>query len=597
MPVSSDSMVRSHHPAGWLRGRRRWVLLPVAVAAVLVLAGAIVLAAGRPGNGVGPPPGCAGPPLTVTVVAPSGSYPVLDRLARSWTAGKPDLHGRCLAATVSRKESNQVAAALGPGWDPGRDGPRPDVWLPESSLWLAVAGARTDAAVVLPGKAAGVASSPLVLALRAPVAEALGWPQHALSWPDVIGAFTAPGGWARLGHPDWSRLRIGMTDPTGSTAGLAAVLAILGPNGAGGLTDQQLVASLGFAQAVGAVAPDSGPFFTAQADPNSPIAAFPALESDVAAFDRDNPDNRLVPVYPGASPVLADYPYAVLNAAWATGDSQAAADKFLGYLRGNAGQDAFGVAGLRGPDRSVRDAAALPAALGFPGTVPPPPPSPNAAMLSGALTQWTALQRQVNMLVAVDTSGSMGLPVPGTNLTRLQLLQQTAAAGFGLLTNQSNVGLWAFSAARSGYGEYRELVPFGPGTDDLGQGSRLQAMIGSLDGLRASGDTPLYDTIYAAFREMQKHWQPGATNAVLVITDGTNDLSGNGLSLTGLLARLAAEQRADRPVQVTSIAVGPEADAGALQQIAQATGGRAVVAKDPAAAAQTMVLAFAGRLT
>jgi hypothetical protein len=78
---------------------------------------------------------------------------------------------------------------------------------------------------------------------------------------------------------------------------------------------------------------------------------------------------------------------------------------------------------------------------------------------------------------------------------------------------------------------------------------------------------------------------------------GTNDLAGGGLTLSQLLSKLASEQQADRPIQVISIGVGPEADAGALQQISQATGGRTFVAKDPAAAAQTLVLAFAGRLS
>ncbi len=97
---------------------------------------------------------------------------------------------------------------------------------------------------------------------------------------------------------------------------------------------------------------------------------------------------------------------------------------------------------------------------------------------------------------------------------------------------------------------------------------------------------------------MQKHWQANSTNAVLLITDGANDLpGGGGMTLSQLLARLTAEQQPDRPVQVISIAVGPEADAGALQQISQVTGGRTFVAKDPAAAVQTLVLAFAGRLS
>jgi Mg-chelatase subunit ChlD len=128
--------------------------------------------------------------------------------------------------------------------------------------------------------------------------------------------------------------------------------------------------------------------------------------------------------------------------------------------------------------------------------------------------------------------------------------------------------------------------------------TRQQAMLGAVAGLRANSDTPLYDTVYAAFKEMQKHWQPNSTNSVMVITDGANDLpQGGGLTLSQLLSKLTAEQQADRPIQIINIAVGPEADAGALQQISQATGGRTFVAKDPAAAVQTLVLAFAGRLS
>ncbi len=76
-------------------------------------------------------------------------------------------------------------------------------------------------------------------------------------------------------------------------------------------------------------------------------------------------------------------------------------------------------------------------------------------------TEWASLQRQVNLLAVPDTSGSMTTPVPGTGLTRLQLLQQTATAGFGLLTNRTSIGLWEFSLRPRSATEYRRLVPFG----------------------------------------------------------------------------------------------------------------------------------------
>jgi hypothetical protein len=64
---------------------------------------------------------------------------------------------------------------------------------------------------------------------------------------------------------------------------------------------------------------------------------------------------------------------------------------------------------------------------------------------------------------------------------------------------------------------------------------------------------------------MPAAWQPDTTNVVLVITDGRNE-SDSGLDLAGLLTRLKREARADRPLPIVGVAVGPEADAAALQE-------------------------------
>jgi Ca-activated chloride channel family protein len=599
MSVSrSGADVPSHHPrrpADGTPSRGNW-LLPTVLLTVVVLAAAGFVSWRLFGTGVSSR--CTGSPDTIFVAAAPDTAPVLDPLAHRWNATHPTYQGQCIAAEVVPKDPSQVANALGPNWDTGRDGTQPDVWVPDSSLWLDVAASRPDAAAMLAAKPTSLASSPVVLALRRPVAQALGWPQTTLGWTDVLGAFVHPDGWPHTGHPEWASLRVGMPDPAVSTPGIAAVLALLDQAGTGTVSDAQFLASIGLTQSLGAVAANTSSFFDAQKSTAGQgldaVAAFPALERDVAAHDADSPASALVPIYLPHDPVVADFPYAVLTANWVDPAHRVIAGRFLDYLRGAAGQSALRAARLRTPDQTV-GAAPLPADQGFQPAVAAPRKEPGPAALSQIVGQWTALQRRSNVLVVLDTSGSMGESVPGTALTRLRLLQQTAGTGYGLLTNQTSIGLWEFSSRPGQTSEYRDVVPYGPLGQPVGAVPRQKALLDATNKLDAAGFTPLYDTVYAAFHDMQARWQPNGTNAVLVITDGANEYQ-HGLDLPQLLDRLTREGHPDKPVPVIGIAVGPDADAAALQQVSQVTGGRTFVAKDPASAAQTLVLAFAGRL-
>ena len=148
-----------------------------------------------------------------------------------------------------------------------------------------------------------------------------------------------------------------------------------------------------------------------------------------------------MPIYAPVGPIVADFPYAVLNAAWV--DPRAARRRprrFLRYLDGSIGADAFAAAGFRDAQQSIRDSSKLPADLGFKPDLAQGRPLPSAAALSQLITDWTSLQRQSNILAVLDTSGSMNQGVPGSKLTRLQLLQQTAMAGFALLNANPRSG-------------------------------------------------------------------------------------------------------------------------------------------------------------
>jgi Ca-activated chloride channel homolog len=327
------------------------------------------------------------------------------------------------------------------------------------------------------------------------------------------------------------------------------------------------------------------------------VQAFPALERDVAQYAAGNPAVPLAPIYPKEGTALADHPFAVLHAPWVDNTRQQAAAALLSYLRGAAGQRAYAEAGFRGPDGAPAPEAdaMLATDRGFAAAVPGAKRQAGAETLTQFLGMWTVIQRPNNAMVVLDISGSMNDPVPGTKGSRLDLVRKAAVAGVGLLNNQTSIGLWTFSTHLTKTSDYLEVVPPGPAGELVGGVPRRQAIAGAVLRLRATGGTGLYDTVLAAYQRMQRAWRPNAQNVLVVFTDGKNE-DDQGLSLAQLTARLRAVVRADRPLPIIGMAVGPLADANALRTITQVTGGRTFVARNDIAAVQQIVLAFSGRV-
>src|SRR5205807_523194 len=203
---------------------------------------------------------CEGAPHTVTVAVSPGLYGVMSRLTADWTASRPDLHGRCLGARVVAREPSVVVAALGSNPEQSAADPRPDVWVPDSSMWLAVAASQPNAAAVLPSDPKSLASSPVVLAVRRPVATAFGWPARTPSWEEIAGAVVSRRTPRGLGQQQSAALRLGLPDPTRSTPGAASILAFMDQNGDGNLSDAEIAGGVALTSVLGAVEPDSSTF-------------------------------------------------------------------------------------------------------------------------------------------------------------------------------------------------------------------------------------------------------------------------------------------------------------------------------------------------
>lgn len=242
-----------------------------------------------------------------------------------------------------------------------------------------------------------------------------------------------------------------------------------------------------------------------------------------------------------------------------------------------------------GPDAGAFAGVPLPADTSAPGATAADAGAPELVVAPelrlAADAMWTSAMMPMNTLIAMDVSGSMTLPTTA-GVSRLELMiqaGQTAAAMFPY--HSSSLALWAFSTDRGGPGiDYTSIAASGPADPDPNAAATTQAsLVAALNGLPAlvGGDTGLYDTVLAAVREVRSTYVPGAVNSVVVLTDGHND-DANSITLEALLSTLKAEADPERPIRVVTIGISSDADANSLQQIADATGGSAHVAVNPA---------------
>ena len=99
---------------------------------------------------------------------------------------------------------------------------RPALWTPASQLWGRLLDHDAGASWV-PAGSTSLVASPQVIAIWKPLARALGWPNRAIGWQDILALATSTRGWAAYGHPEYGPFKLGHTNPDISTSGLSAV--------------------------------------------------------------------------------------------------------------------------------------------------------------------------------------------------------------------------------------------------------------------------------------------------------------------------------------------------------------------------------------
>src|SRR5207244_3242321 len=155
---------------------------------------------------------CTAHPVVVRVAVSGEIEPAIQRLGRFFNSEHQLVSGRCAQVTVRAVSPAEVAAALARGGGSGVD-----AWIPDSTLWLDLAGSSPAAARLIRPSGVIVAQSPLLIAMSRPVAAGVPAFGTSVSWK-----FLLP---QAIGGPSQALgLHVQFPDPTQSAAGLAALI-------------------------------------------------------------------------------------------------------------------------------------------------------------------------------------------------------------------------------------------------------------------------------------------------------------------------------------------------------------------------------------
>ncbi|MBW9209180.1 substrate-binding and VWA domain-containing protein [Mumia sp. zg.B53] len=482
----------------------------------------------------------------VTVAAAPEIAPVVE------AATKRVSGDACAKFTVEPQAPALVAQTLAIG-----EG-APDLWIPDSSLWLARVSAQLVEGAQGPQEIAkSVALSPIVLAL----------PKDGPGRPET---------WLQA-----------MSDPKFTTGDALATTSAAVPllaaqaEAAKGLTsaDQVSATMVTIAQRQSVTTPKTNPSEllaeVAKAGGSTVVSeqAFAAQEA-----------SPFVAVVPQTGSLLLDYPMA------ATSDNPG--NKEVGKALASALGSADGVKDLTAAGFRTPKGEPLPEGVGVGKFAPITIDNPQ--LVAQTLRKWSVIALPAQMLSVVDVSGSM--EAQAGDSSRMALTVEAALTGLSLMPDSWSVGSWAFSHRIDGTQDWKKLAAIrklGTVTNGVKHRDLVVDATRSMPSL-VGGGTGLYDTTLAAWRTVQAQYDPKSINSVVILTDGKNE-DANSLSLSELLATLQRERDPARPVIVITIGITKDADASALEKIAKATGGQSYIAREPDEIANVFVKALEAR--
>jgi Ca-activated chloride channel homolog len=434
-----------------------------------------------------------------------------------------------------------------------------DVWIPDDSSWVALAGAAKLAELPEPPES-GEPAAPIEGGPGAVVAVS---PIYMVADPAAAPVLDAAGGgWGNLAHllTTDSGVRLRVRDPASSGDGLVGVGAI---GEAVWLADgmnvsaETLFDALPSSRSVlGRAVPGAGEVGLMAEYALAPLVAGSAEASGAAAVIQSDK------IFAGSDyTALLRYTWLPTAAAMADPSLTRPLARVLTALTNGEADAGLAAAGLRRADGTV------PAVK--PSGLPEPTGEPLAVIephhVQHVFAAWYSSERRSDMLVVIDVSGSMRAPAPGSTAPLINVVRNAVGELADLLPDDSELALWKFGSRLDPPRDYRTLLPR----------SRLDAqhrdqLIRATRGLDAENTgTGLYDTILAAYKAAQTDYRSGTPSHVVLFTDGKNEDDPGSLTASELRKALAAAADPKREVHLTIISFGPESNAALLAKIVE----------------------------
>jgi hypothetical protein len=576
---------------GGKASRRRRPSISTKSLVILAVMASVVLLVGRAAAQIVNRYSCSSNQVVLNVAVSTDIAPAINKIADYFNSRQLQADGHCVSVSVNTEVPAEAAAQI----DGQRRMPNPpiDAWIPDSSLWVAQARGFALGAKTVQPAGYSIALSPLMLvmpkaaAAHTPAFGKAGW---RLLLPRSAGGPAVPAG-----------TRVNLPDPSQSAAGMAALVQISRLLGTG------VAARVNFTRFVYSTQvtsyfddPASLRDFVRLAAPplnGNPVTV--TTEQSVLSYDQNYPAQPLAAIYPTGStdelgsPEL-DYPYVLTASSRLRLD---AAELFGKTLTEPYAQGVIRYFGFRS-GKNVPDQ--FPASYGLSKQLLQVATPASASEGPTVLSVWNKLALGSRDLSLVDVSSFMAAPADPANPSgpnMEQELAQTAALGLKLFPDAANLGLWEFADNLQHGKPYKELVPVGPLTENVGLISR-RAQLERINGTLPPTGGPrvaLYRTILDAYKYMQKTYKPKYFNAVIVLGSGLDNAPGD-LTARELIKKLTSLSMSPHKVAVIIIAFNTSADFPTLKKIALTTGGQAYMITDPARVAEVFYQALAHRL-